>query len=131
MVADFKAFGVFKWLDKAIAVDKYSLKGDSLKIDFGFPNKNTHVYRMLDAVPLTTSLERARILSLSWQAIKNGKEQESGMEHQLYAIVEKGAREQSNQAKDGWNWMEDRGIRVHPVSAMVALATDARNAMEL
>jgi hypothetical protein len=130
MISAFKTYGVLEWINKSIPVDEYSLKGDSLKIDFGFRNKTTNTYRMLDAVSLLTSLDRARILALSWPAIKDGKEQQSGTEHQLYAIVENGAREQSSQANDGWHWMEDRGIRVHPVSAMAALAADARNAME-
>jgi hypothetical protein len=131
MRSAFDDFGVWERLEKKFAINKFMLKDDSYTVDCAYLDQRTGTLRMFDAVSLVTTLDSARILSLSWSKIKNGIQEEQRRNSELFAVVEDGINRDQGRAKDAWNWMEDAGIRVSPVSAMPALAADARLALRL
>jgi hypothetical protein len=125
-------FVVLPHLDKRIAVDPFMLKGDTYTFEYGYLDSSANIYRMVDAVSLITSLDRARILSLSWPRVRKGMADKKGVSDcELLAIVEAGISPEAAKPRDAWRWMEDAGIRVEPVSAMPALAAKAREALRL
>jgi hypothetical protein len=128
----YEEFGVWPYLEKRIAVDSFMLKGDTYNLECGYLDETANTFRMLDAVSLITSLDRARILALSWPRVRKGMTEKKGVtDCELVAIVEAGITREAGKAKDAWQWMEDAGIRVAPVSAMPVLAAEARGAMRL
>jgi len=131
MRSTFAEYGVWDHLDKRIAVDRFSLKGDSFMIECGYEDAKGRKYRMFDPVSLVTGLERAKIIALSWQKISDGLQREKAMPCELHVIVEDGISRNHGKAADAWKWMEGEGIRVDPRSFLPALASDARSALRL
>lgn len=128
---EFVAYQVWDHLEKQIRVDRFTLKEDSLKIDCAYTDPRSDTYRMFDAVSLLSSIDRAKILALSWSKIAEGIQKERGTQCEMIAIVENGIDRTQRDQKLAWNWLEEVGIRVSPVSAMSALAADAKLALRL
>ena len=127
----FVQFGAWDFVDTKIAVDQFTVKNDPYKIDLGYLDVGRNAYRMLDAVSLITNLDRAKVLALSWPRIQAGLQKERSIPCEMYAIVEYGPAASKGLAVDARGWMEEAGIRVEPVSAVSALAAQAREGMRL
>jgi hypothetical protein len=128
----YEEFNVWPHVEKRIPVDSFMLKGDTYNLECGYLDKAANKFQMIDAVSLITSLDRARILALSWPRIQKGMSEKKGMiDCELLAIVEAGITADAGKARDAWQWMEGVGIQVEPVSAMPALAAKARVALRL
>ncbi len=131
MQESFRNVGALNFLATDIPVDRYTFKGDTSAIDFGYQSKLENTYRMLHATSVAANLDRAKILALSWPLIREGLEQEQHQACEMFAVIEEARFQKGETAKAAITWMEDAGIRVEPISAMPALAADAREALRL
>jgi hypothetical protein len=124
-------FGVWDFITKDLPVDKYTFKGDPLRIDFSYSKRETKQKRMLHAVSLVHGIDRAKILALSWPLIRDGLQESNSDSPEMFAIIEDERSAQSEQAKAAQNWLQDAGIHVRPVSQMLAIAQTAREDLKL
>jgi hypothetical protein len=127
----FVHFGAWNFITKDLPIDRYTFKGDPLKIDFGFTKRDTTKHRMMHAVSVVTGLDKAKILALSWPLIRDGVQKSNADGGEMFAIIEDDRYTRSEQAKTAQQWMLDVGINVRPVSQMMALAEAAREDLRL
>ena len=127
----FRHFGISQFLEREIALDEFTFKGDPLQIDFGYLNRAKDSYRMFHAVSLVTELDRAKILALSWPFIREGMAKR-GKQCELWAITEnESSLSAADRAHTTRQWMQEVGVNVQPVSAMMGIAQEARAELNL
>jgi hypothetical protein len=114
-----------------ISVERYTFKGDTLKIDFGYRHLHQPRYRMFQATSLLMNLHKVKELGYSWRDMRPGMQEHLAAECEMLAIVESEQLQKSQAANDARRFMEDNGIRVEPVTSMLALAAQAKQDLQI
>ena len=127
----FRNVGAWNFVTKETPVEKYTFKGDPLKIDFGYTNGGINQQRLLHAVSVVNGLDKAKILALSWPLIRDGILQSNVNRCEMFAITEDERYTRSEQAQTAQSWLLDAGINVRPVSQMMAIAEVVRRDLNL
>ena len=88
MRSAFEREGVWELMRKEIAAERYTYKGDPLKIDCGYRPNGT--VKLFHAVAIRTGVEACKALAFSYPQIAEGMAAEEKAEVSLTAVVENG-----------------------------------------
>ena len=126
---EFERAGVWALMRKRIPVAQYTRAGDPLKIDCGYRNGKV---RMFHAVSLESDAEAAKGLAYSAGSLREGVLRAEGVELELTAVVDEGARASDADLYGfGVSVMESAALRVVSVTEMAAVAEVARRELRV
>ena len=125
----FEREGVWALMRKEIAAEKYTHKGDPLKIDCGYrPNG---VIKMFQAVPLSSGADAVKVLAFSYSELAAGIEREENARTELTAVLEDGLDRSDEAILFALAVLERSRIGVAAVSEMPRLAEVARRELRV
>ena len=123
----FTSAGVWDGMAKGIAVARFTRPGDPLKLDCGYRVESD--MKLFHGLALSTNLDGAQVLALSYPRIREGMQREMKLEASLTAIVEDDlAREQEGVAF-ALAVMAESEIRVRSVSELGLVAVEVKREM--
>ncbi len=125
----FDRAGVWESMMKDIPVEKYTFRGDPLKIDCAYRPNGT--IKMFHAVPLATDVNVAKILAFSYPQIVEGINRDEGARALLTAVVEDNLDRSDEAILFALATMDKSQIAVTPVGNMPQIAEVARQEMRL
>jgi len=125
----FEQEGVWKLMQKAISVEKFTRKGDPLKIDCGYqPNG---VIKLFHSVPLQADTELAKVLAFSIPQIEAGIRRERNARTEFTAIVEDDLDRSDEAVLFSLATLHDARITVANISQLPQIAKTARQELKL
>ena len=125
----FEQAGVWRLMNKQIAVAEFTHKGDPLKLDCGYrPNG---VLKMFHAVSLATDLDAAKVLAFTFPQVREGMARTRGHGATLTAIVEDDLARDDDAIAFALATFAGSQIAVAPVAQLPELAEQARREMRL
>ncbi len=120
----FQQAGVWELMRKRIPVEQYTRKGDPLKLDCGYrPNGVVHLFH---AVSLTTSVDSATLLALSYPKIRKGIARVENAKTSLTAIVEDNLDRNDDAVGFALDTFTDASILVATTSDLPQIAQRAK-----
>lgn len=120
----FEREGVWELMRKEIAAEKYTYKGDPLKIDCAYrPNG---VIKMFHGVSLTTDVDAAKVLAFSYPQLRAGILREENATASLTAVVEDALDRTNEGVLFALGVMQNTGIGLLSVSQLPVAAEEAR-----
>ncbi len=120
----FEREGVWGLMQREIAAEKYTYKGDPLKIDCAYrPNG---VIKMFQAVALGSDVDSAKVLAFSYPDLAAGIAREEKAETSLTAVVEEHLDQSDEAILFALAMMQRAGIAVAEVEDLPSIATQAR-----
>jgi hypothetical protein len=93
MSSGFEKEGVLGLMQRDVAAEEYTYKGDPLKVDFAYRGRSLgsgEVIRMFQAVALSSSVDAAKVLAYSYPQITAGIRRKENVETSMTAVVEDG-----------------------------------------
>lgn len=125
----FQQAGIWDLMRKRIPVEQYTRKGDPLKLDCGYrPNGVVHLFH---AVSLTTSVDSATLLALSYPKICEGIARVENAKTSLTAIVEDNLDRSDDAIGFALDTLTDASILVATTSDLPHIAQRARRDMRV
>ena len=133
---EFERAGVWRMLNKRIVAERYTRKGDPLRIDCGYmPDRRFgQALRMFHAVSLEGDLEMAKVLAFTAPQMREGVARVEGAPLELTAVVEPlralsadGEDEAGERYRFGVETMERGEIRVVTLNDLARVAATARH----
>jgi hypothetical protein len=139
MRTEFERAGVWAMMNKRLAAERYTRKGDPLRIDCGYRKdaKSGGAIRMFQAVSLEGDVEMAKVLAYTAPQMSAGVAQVEGASLELTAVVEplrmisEGDDEAQERYRFGVETMEQREIRVVTLNDLARVAVTARHELGL
>jgi hypothetical protein len=139
MRTHFERAGVWQLMNKRIPAERYTRKGDPLKLDCGYRRdtnfgNGSHIYQ---AVSLEGDVESAKVLAFMAPQLRAGVLAVDGSELQLTAVVEPLTAvapeegEMQERYRFGIETMEQQDIRVIPIERLAQAAATARHELGL
>jgi len=125
----FDRAGVWESMMKDIAVEKYTFKGDPLRIDCAYRPNGT--IKMFHAVPLATDINAAKVLAFSYPQIVEGIARDEHAHAALTAVVEDNLDRGDEAILFALAMMGRSQIAVAMVADMPQIAEAARQEMRL
>ena len=125
----FEGAGVWKLMDKRLPVAEFTRQGDSLKLDCGYVDRASSIYRIFHAVPLVNDSVLAKALAYSWPVVRDGIAQKRHLDCDMRVIVSNHLDRNDDAVAFGWETMERAGLQIHPVSQIPEFAEQARVAL--
>ena len=130
----FERAGVWQLMNKRIPAERYTRKGDPLRLDCGYRKdpKTGNALRIFQAVSLEGDLESAKVLAFMAPQLRDGVRRIEDAELELTAIIEPRAAisaeegELTERYDFGKETMEQQGIRVLPMGRLAEAAATAR-----
>ena len=139
MRTEFERAGVWGLMNKRMAAERYTRKGDPLRIDCGYRADATSggAIRMFHAVSLEGDVEMAKVLAFMAEPLREGVARVEGTTLELTAVVEplRMISEAEDEAQERYRFgvetMEQREIRVVTLSDLARVAATARRELGL
>ncbi len=129
MQSAFEAAGVWHVLNKEIAAERYTNRGDPLKIDCGYrPNG---VIRLFHAVSLSTEPNNAKVLAFTFPLLSAGIARIENAKAELTAIIEDDLDRREESTQFALDKLERSSIQLAAVSQMPEIADRARLELKL
>jgi DUF3037 family protein len=116
MQQEFETFGVWQLMNKEIAAEKYTRKGDPLKIDCGYSPNGT--VKLFNALAIATDPNSAKVLAFSFTPLANGIYRQERKKTELAAVVEDELPSADEQVEYSLHVLRQQAIRVVPLSQM-------------
>jgi len=134
MRTEFERVGVWGLMNKRVAAERYTRKGDPLRIDCGYRKeaKVGGAIRMFHAVSLEGDVEMAKVLAFTAEPMREGVARVEGTTLELTAVVEplRMVSEEEDEARERYRFgvetMEQREIRVVTLSDLARVAATAQ-----
>jgi hypothetical protein len=137
----FERAGAWAMMQKRMPVERYTRRGDPLRIDCGYRRDRTgstaEAIRLFQAVSLAGDLEMARVLAFTAPDLCEGIERIEGASLELTAIVEPlreiaaEGGELEERYRFGVETMERQAIRVVTLNDLARVAETARHELNL
>jgi hypothetical protein len=135
MRSEFERAEVWALMNKRIAAERYTRKGDPLRIDCGY--RQARAVRLFQAISLESEVEAAKGLAYSAPLLREGVARVEGVELELTAVVEP-IHAIGEDGSDAWEryrfgveTMEQREIRVVTMKDLARAAATARQELGL
>ena len=139
MRTHFERAGVWQLMNKRIPAERYTRKGDPLKLDCGYRKdasfgNGSHIYQ---AVSLEGDVESAKVLAFMAPQLRAGILAVDGSELQLTAVVEplSAVAPEEGEVRERYRFgvetMEQQDIRVIPLERLAQAAATARHELGL
>ena len=120
----FESAGIWNALTKDIKAEKYTHRGDPLKIDCGYrPNG---VVKLFHGVSLATNSDSAKVLAFTYPALAAGILRLENAKTELTALVEDNLDREDKEIGFAFETLERTSIQVASLSQMPAIAERAR-----
>ena len=129
MQSAFTEAGVWDAMAKQIAVARYTRAGDPLKLDCGY--RAGGEMKLFHALALTTSLDSAHVLALSYPKIRDGMYRELNVQTVMTAIVDDALPREQDNIAFALALMQENDIQLRSVAELPQLALQARRDMNL
>lgn len=137
MAEEFRLAGVWNALIKDIPASQYTVKGDRLKIDFGYlanettrglgtAGKESGSMYLIHAVSLKTDPELAKVLAFSWPRLRDGIFRKEHRDAELTAVVESGLGDEDEAISFAMNTLKENGVDVRTLSQASEIAAESR-----
>lgn len=123
MKEEFDAYGVWRGMNRNIAVAEYARNQDPLKIDCGYKVNSQPLIKMFHAAALAGDANIAKVLAFSYPALVEGIRKKENAEVQLTAVVEDGLQHSDSAVHFAFETLERYAIKVVPVSMMPDVAS--------
>ena len=140
MRAEFERAGVWGLMSKRLAAERYTRKGDPLRIDCGYRRQDPgsgSAIRMFQAVSLEGDVEMAKVLAFTAAPMREGVARVDGATLDLTAVVEpiRFVAEEEGEAEERYRFgvetLEQREIRVVTLNDLARVAATARYELNL
>jgi len=125
----FEDAGVWRVLDKNVAVSDYTHGGDPLRIDCGY--KPNGIIRLFHAVSLATEPDTAKVLAFSYPMLVAGIRTRKSAETELSAIVEDNLDDGDESIQFALETLRQSSIKTVPLNRMPEIAERARQELRL
>ncbi|HUN87835.1 MAG TPA: DUF3037 domain-containing protein [Terriglobales bacterium] len=125
----FELKGAWRLMDKRLPVEEFTRKGDKLKLDCGYADRENLTYRIFHAVPLLKDCNIAKALAYSWPMIKDGMSLQHELDCEIKVIVANHLDRDDDTVAFGWETLERAGLQIEPLSRIPEFAEQARIAL--
>jgi hypothetical protein len=132
MRTEFERAQVWALMNKRLAAERYTRKGDPLRLDCGYRKVvgSEPAVRIFQSVSLEGDLEMARVLAFAAPQLREGVARMEGVPLELTAVVEPMRAVSGDEAEERYRFgvetMEQREIRVVTLSDLARVAATAR-----
>jgi hypothetical protein len=132
MRTEFERAQVWALMNKRLAAERYTRKGDPLRLDCGYRKVvgSEPAVRIFQSVSLEGDLEMARVLAFAAPQLREGVTRMEGVPLELTAVVEPMRAVSGDEAEERYRFgvetMEQREIRVVTLSDLARVAATAR-----
>lgn len=132
MRTEFERAQVWALMNKRLAAERYTRKGDPLRLDCGYRKVvgSEPAVRIFQSVSLEGDLEMARVLAFAAPQLREGVARMEGVPLELTAVVEPLRAVSGDEAEERYRFgvetMEQREIRVVTLSDLARVAATAR-----
>jgi hypothetical protein len=125
----FESVGVWQLMNKEIATEKYTRKGDPLKLDCGYSPNGT--IKLFHALALETDPNSAKVLAFSFPQLKEGIARLEKKQAELTAITADGLSREDEAVAFALETLRQQQIRVAYISDLSAIANNAARELRL
>jgi Protein of unknown function (DUF3037) len=129
MQQEFEAAGVWALMNKDIAAEQYTRKGDPLKIDCGYSPNGT--VKLFHALVIETDPNSAKVLAFSYPLLAEGIRKKDSRQAQLTAVLADIIPKEDDAVSFALETLEQQGIRIAHVGQMQHLAQAAARELHL
>jgi hypothetical protein len=120
MRQEFESAGVWRAMPQPILAEKYTRRGDPLRIDCGYPVNGS--FKMFHAVGLPNDVNGAKLLAFSFPELSAGMLRTEGKRAQLTAIVEDNLDRDDEHVGFALETLDRHEVRVVALAEMAAIA---------
>ncbi len=129
MQQDFEAVGVWALMNKDIAAEQYTRKGDPLKIDCGYIPNGT--VKLFHALAIETDPNSAKVLAFSYPSLADGIRKKDSKQARLTAVLQDDLPKEDEAVSFALETLEQQGIRIARLAQMQDLAQEAARELRL
>lgn len=129
MQKEFESVGVWQVMSKEIRAEKYTRKGDPLKIDCGYSPNGT--VKLFHALAIETDPNSAKVLAFSFPRLKEGITKLERKQAELTAITADDLPREDEAVAFALETMEQQQIRVAHLSDLAEIASNAAHELRL
>ncbi len=129
MQQEFEAVGVWALMNKDIAAEKYTRKGDPLKIDCGYTPNGT--VKLFHALAIETDPNPAKVLAFSFGPLAEGIRRKESRQAQLTAVVEDDLPHEDEAVSFALETLGQQGIGIAHAGQMREIAQAAARELRL
>ena len=123
MQKEFESVGVWKLMNKEIAAEKYTRKGDPLKIDCGYSPNGT--VKLFHALAIETDPNSAKVLAFSFPRLSEGIQKAEKKRVELTAVTGDDLPREDEAVAFALETLEQQGIQIAHLSDMSGAARSA------
>lgn len=129
MQQEFETFGVWQLMNKDIAAEKYTRKGDPLRIDCGYsPNG---MVKLFHALAIETDPNSAKVLAFSFPRLAEGIRKEQSKQSELTAVIEDDLPPEDEGVTFAQDTLRQQRIRIARLAEIAAIAQTAARELRL
>src|SRR5437764_3641721 len=121
---ELEAAGVLPFMARDIPVAEFTVPGDPMKLDFGYPAEGA--FKFLHAVSLTQRVELGTLLAERFPKIASGLQAKKNVKAWLTAVVDDDLDRSRAEVKFALKRMQENGMVVVPAQKMQQVAQGIR-----
>jgi Protein of unknown function (DUF3037) len=125
---ELEAAGVLPFMVRDIPVAEFTVPGDPMKLDFGYPAEGA--FKFLHAVSLTQRVELGTLLAERFPKIASGLQAKKNVKAWLTAVVDDDLDRSREEVKFALKRMQENGMVVVPAQKMQEVAQGIRLEMK-
>ena len=129
MQREFESVGVWQLMNKDIAAEKYTRKGDPLKVDCGYSSNGT--IKLFHALAVETDPNSAKVLAFSFPQLAEGLAKREKKQAQLTAVTADDLARDDEAVAFALETLEQQQIKVAHISGLSAIANTAARELRL
>ncbi|MGE5323965.1 MAG: DUF3037 domain-containing protein [Actinomycetota bacterium] len=129
MQQEFESVGVWKLMNKDIAAEKYTRRGDPLKIDCGYSPNGT--VKLFQALAIETDPNSAKVLAFSFPRLSEGIQKAEKKRVELTAVTGDDLPGEDDAVAFALEMLDQQQISVVQLSAMPQIAQTAARELRL